>query len=141
MKLQTSVNMASWTHNTNVNVLGYLPLQLVTGKSIVLPGLNNGNVVTESEYDDKAVRKIMETHNGMMKEFRELDFSKKLKKASKVQLIYKTTGTYSGEFQKKLRTFTHQKYLRTKGYFVMALSPCFENMIDGSKGSAAIGHG
>ena len=23
LKLQTAVNMASWTHNTNVNVLGY----------------------------------------------------------------------------------------------------------------------
>ena len=72
LKLQTAVNMASWTHNTNVNVLGYSPLQLVTGKSIVLPGLNNGNVVTESEYDDEAVRKIMERHYGMMKEFRKL---------------------------------------------------------------------
>ena len=60
LKLQTVVNMASWTHNTNVNVLGYSPLQLVTGKSIVLPELNNGSFVTESEYDDKAVRKIME---------------------------------------------------------------------------------
>ena len=62
LKLQTGVNMASWTYNTNVNVLGYSPLQLVTGKSIVLPGLNNGNVVTGSEYDDEAVRKIMELH-------------------------------------------------------------------------------
>ena len=48
LKLQTAVNMASWTHNTNINTLGYSPLQLVTGKSIVLPGLNNGSIVTES---------------------------------------------------------------------------------------------
>ena len=61
LKLQTAVNMASWTHNTNVNTFGYSPLQLVTGKSIVLPGLNNGNIVTESEYDDEAIRRIMET--------------------------------------------------------------------------------
>ena len=81
LKLQTVVNMASWTLNTNVNVLGYSPLQLVTGKSIVLPGLNNGNVVTESEYDDEAVRKIIERHYGMMKKFRQLEFGKKLKKA------------------------------------------------------------
>ena len=72
LKLQTAVNMASWTHNTNVNVLGYSPLQLVTGKSIFLPGLNNGNVVTESEFDDEAVRMIREIHYGMMKVFREL---------------------------------------------------------------------
>ena len=63
-------------------VLRFTPLQLVIGKSIVLPGLNNGNVVTDSEYDDEAVRKIMERHYEMMKEFRELEFSKKLKKVS-----------------------------------------------------------
>ena len=37
VSLQEAVNMASWTHNTNVNVLGYDPLRLVTGKSVVLP--------------------------------------------------------------------------------------------------------
>ena len=60
LKLQTAVNMASWTHITNINVLGYSPLQLVTDKSIVLPGLNNDNIVMDSEYDYEAVRKIME---------------------------------------------------------------------------------
>ena len=70
LKLQTAVNMASWTHNTNVNVLGYSPLQLVIGKCIVIPGLNHGNVVMESEYDDEAMRKILEGHYGMMKVFR-----------------------------------------------------------------------
>ena len=86
MKLQTVVNMASWTHNTNVNTFGYSPLQCVTGKCIVLPGLNNGNIVTVSENDDEAVRKIMERHYGMIKEFRELEFSKKLKKARDINL-------------------------------------------------------
>ena len=57
LRLQTAVNMASWT---NVNILGFSPLQLVTGKSIVLPGLNNGNVATGSEYGNEAIRKIME---------------------------------------------------------------------------------
>ena len=60
LRLQIAVNMASLTHNTNVNVLGFSPLQLVTGKSIVLPGLNNGNVATDSEYDDQAVRMIID---------------------------------------------------------------------------------
>ena len=53
----------------------------MTGKSIVLPGLSNRNIVTESEYDDEAVRRIMERYYGMMSEFRELEFSKKIKKA------------------------------------------------------------
>ena len=85
LRLQTEINMASWTHNTNVNVLGFSPLHLVAGKSIVLPGLNNGNVATDSEYDDEAIRKIMERHYGIMKEFRELEFSKKLKRASETR--------------------------------------------------------
>ena len=29
------VDMASRTHNTNINVLGFQPLQLVTGKSLI----------------------------------------------------------------------------------------------------------
>ena len=44
--LQEAVTMASWTHNTNINTLGYSPLQLMTGKSIVLAGLTSGNVAT-----------------------------------------------------------------------------------------------
>ena len=53
VSLEEAVDMASWTHNTNVNTFGYSPLQLVTRKSIVLPGLNYGNIVTELEYDDE----------------------------------------------------------------------------------------
>ena len=68
ISLQDAVNMASWTHNTNVNVLGYSPLQLVMGKNVIFPGLTTGNVVTESLYDDEMVRKIMERHYELMKE-------------------------------------------------------------------------
>ena len=32
VSLGEAVDMASWTDNTNVNVLGFQPLQLVTGK-------------------------------------------------------------------------------------------------------------
>ena len=60
--LQEAVKMAAWTHNTNVNVLGYSPLQLMTGKSIVLPGLTTGNEAMDSLYDDEAVRRIKERH-------------------------------------------------------------------------------
>ena len=73
--------MAAWTHNTNVNTLGYSPLQLMTGKSIVLPSLTSGNVATESLYDDESVRRIMERHHETMKEFRKAEFSKKLERA------------------------------------------------------------
>ena len=43
LQLQDAVNMASWTHNTNVNVLGYSPLQLVTGKSVLFARFVTGN--------------------------------------------------------------------------------------------------
>ena len=42
------IKAAAWTHNTSINKLGYSPLQLVTGKSVTLPGLTTGNVITES---------------------------------------------------------------------------------------------
>ena len=71
--LQEAVTMAAWTHNTNVNVLGYSPLQLVTGKSIVFPGLTTGNKATESLYDDETVQKIMERHYELMRKFRETE--------------------------------------------------------------------
>ena len=60
ISLQDAVDMASWTHNTNVNTLGFIPLQLVTGKSVEFPGISTGNIVTESLYDDEGVRRIVE---------------------------------------------------------------------------------
>merc|ERR1712173_512868 len=85
LRLQTAVNMASWTHNTNLNVLGFSPLQLATREIIVLPGLNNSNVTTDSKYDDEALRKIMEQNYGIINKFRELEFSKKFKRASETR--------------------------------------------------------
>merc|ERR1712237_117435 len=79
--LSEAVSMASWTHNMNQNKSGYSPLQLVTGKSIVLPGLSNGNLATESLYDDEAIRRIMERHHEVLKQYREIEFTKKLERA------------------------------------------------------------
>ena len=77
--LQDTVDMAAWTHNTNVNILGFTPLQLATGKNVVFPGILTGNMATESLYDDERVRMINEQHQLLMKEFREQEFSRKLK--------------------------------------------------------------
>ena len=79
--LQEAVSMASWTHNTNVNVLGFSPMQLVMGNNVVFPGIATGNEATDSLYDDEILRKIIEHHYGLMKEFRESEFTRKLKKA------------------------------------------------------------
>ena len=48
---------------------------------MVFPGFTTGNEATDSLYDDEMVKRIMERHYEMMKEFREQDFTKKLKKA------------------------------------------------------------
>ena len=45
-----------------MNVLGFQPLQLVTGKSIMIPGLTMGDLATDSMYDDEMIRNIMEHH-------------------------------------------------------------------------------
>ena len=69
INLQDAVDMAAWTHNTNVNTLGCTPLQLTTGKIVTFPGISIGNEVIESLYDDELVHKIMERHREVMKEF------------------------------------------------------------------------
>ena len=84
--LGETVDMASWTHNTNVNVLGFPPLPLMTVKSVTFPGLMMGDMATDLMYDDEMIRRIMECHYAMMKDFRELEFSKKLRKASKTRM-------------------------------------------------------
>ena len=42
------IKVAVWTHNTNVNKLGYTPLQLLIGKSCNLLGLTMDNKAMES---------------------------------------------------------------------------------------------
>ena len=74
ISLEEAVRRASWTYNTNIMVSGYNPLTLMTGKSIVHPGVSTGNTATESMYEDEAVRATMENHFKIAKEFREAEF-------------------------------------------------------------------
>merc|ERR1712240_478950 len=73
------VKTAAWTHNTNVNRAGYLPLTLVTGKTVTILGLTMGNEGIESVTDSEAVRKVMETIHRVTKEFKEAETKVKLK--------------------------------------------------------------
>jgi hypothetical protein len=82
--LKTAVEMACWAHNTNVNVLGYSPMSLVTGQSVVYPGVTTGNIATESVFTSDSIKAIMENHHKVTKAFREAEYSSKLEKASKV---------------------------------------------------------
>ena len=55
MSLQKAVDLAAWTHNTNISVFGYEPMRLVTGKSVNLPGIAVGSDATESLFDSEAI--------------------------------------------------------------------------------------
>ena len=53
-----------------------MPLQLVTGKAVVLPGVVKGTVGTDDVlFDSEAVQRIMERHTDITREYREKEFS------------------------------------------------------------------
>ena len=58
MPLQEAVDGVAWTPNTNVNVYGFVPLQLVTGKAVSYPGITMGNIATESDFDSTIVGRM-----------------------------------------------------------------------------------
>ena len=68
-----------------------------TGKSVMISGLTMGDMAMDSLYDDEMIRNIMERHY-IMKEFRELEFSKKLRRASKTRMKgYEDTKINEGD--------------------------------------------
>ena len=72
------VKAAAWAHNSSVNKLGYTPLQLVTGMSVMLPGLTTGNDGTESMTDCEALQRMMERLSSAVSEFCVVEMQKKL---------------------------------------------------------------
>ena len=73
-----AVALAGWCHNTNVNKLGYSPMQLVTGKSVIFPSVTTGNMSTDSAFDSEYVKRIMSRHIKMMNEFQIAEYTDKL---------------------------------------------------------------
>ena len=43
MTPEKAVNLASWTHNNNMMVSGYTPMQLMARKSVIFPSISQGN--------------------------------------------------------------------------------------------------
>ena len=80
------VKEASWTLNTNINKLGYTPLQLRTGKSCNLLGLTIGNVASGTVSDKKTVPNVMERILTTRAEFREAEMHLKLEDCQKVRV-------------------------------------------------------
>ena len=86
VSLEMAVSRACWTHNTNIMVSGYNPLTLMTGKSVVIPGISTGNMATESKFEDEAVREAMENRFEITKKFREIEYGSKIDKAMKARM-------------------------------------------------------
>ena len=80
------VKAAAWAHNSSVNKLGYTPLQLVTGKSVTLPGLTMGNDGTENMTDRKALQRTMERLSSTVSEFCEVEMHKKLQECQGLRI-------------------------------------------------------
>merc|ERR1712243_323802 len=62
------------------------PLTLMTGKSVVIPGISTGNMATESKFEDEAVRDAMENRFEITKKFREIEYGSKIDKAMKARM-------------------------------------------------------
>lgn len=78
--LDEAVSKAAWCHNTNITVKGYAPLQLLTGRAVVVPGITNGNVATESLISEsEAVRRHIENQKEVNMKYREIEYGEKLK--------------------------------------------------------------
>ena len=75
--------MAAWTHKSNVSKLGYFPLQLVTGKAVNIPGLTIGDEATDSLFYLESVKKIMERHFTILREFSCEEYAGKISQALK----------------------------------------------------------
>ena len=67
--------------------MGYSPLQLAKGKTVMIPGVTMENIATESMTDAEEVKKIMENLTKTIVEFREGDRKKKLKECQRVRLM------------------------------------------------------
>ena len=80
--------MIPWSklpHNTSVNKLGYLPLQLVMGKPVTIPGLITDTQASESTSDSEAVQRTLENLTRIVSKFLVADMRRKLKECQGIQ--------------------------------------------------------
>ena len=82
LTLQEAVNIAAWSHNTNVNKLGYSPMQLQLGKAVTLPGFTEGSIVTDSKFENELVEKLILNAKNAIKNFNIENFKQKITEAA-----------------------------------------------------------
>ena len=80
--------MVGWMHNTNINHLGFSPLQLVTGKSVTLPGVTFETPAFLSLFGAGIVSNINQNHCLIMKDYTFAEFQKKLLEAAYNEIGY-----------------------------------------------------
>ena len=78
MELQTIVNKAAWTHNTSVNVKGFTPMMIVTGKAVMQPDLSQSDTATSVMSDSEAVKKVISRMHKIHEEFMKCEYFHKL---------------------------------------------------------------
>ena len=61
-----------------MNQLGYMPMQLQLDKSVVLPGLVEGSLVTDSLFESEMVEKLILIMKTTIKNFRVANFQEKI---------------------------------------------------------------
>ena len=59
MWLEGAVSRVCWMQNTNIMVSCYNPITVLTGNSVVIPGIFTGNIASESRFEEEAVRETM----------------------------------------------------------------------------------
>ncbi|XP_068232178.1 titin-like [Palaemon carinicauda] len=109
--LDEAVSKAAWCHNTNITVKGYAPLQLLTGRAVVVPGITSGNVATESLISEsEAIRRHIENQKEVNKKYREIEYVNKPNSKRKFVCFIKLEGgkTIEVDFENEIRDW---KYL------------------------------
>ena len=87
LKLEDALDHAIWAKNIEIGRHGKSPFQIIFGKSPVLPGINDGNVMSDSIVTDaEVVRKHFQNQEKARVEIRKADASRRLKDAIKARI-------------------------------------------------------
>ena len=77
--------MACWTHNRNINHSGFSPLQLVTAKLVILPGITFSDPSIVGGFDADSIKNIILGQYSIIINYSEAQFTKKLILVSEMQ--------------------------------------------------------
>lgn len=77
MTIQEAVNLVGQVYNTNMNKVGYSPMQLFIEKSVLLPRYVKGNRETERNSNSELIERLI---NNKREEFNEITYRKRCKK-------------------------------------------------------------